>query len=114
MINLPWPEAKALSDAAACGEVQAKAVLDGLFGPEQPCFCCDLPIGDSNRMVMLPDPVNLGLALVAPECEGCARLPDRQQREIAVLKAMFPQKRWIARKDGQIGYLKGPPKKRYA
>jgi hypothetical protein len=41
---------------------------------------------------------------------GCAGSPQRHQREVAVLKGMFPKTKFRAPKDEQPGYLQGSPR----
>jgi len=112
MLSLDLSEARDVSERAARGDAEAIAFLSSLFPDTEPCLLCDEPVGAEGKIVMFPDPKTRGWAIVAAECLRCAGSPQRHQRELAMLHAMFPKKKFIAPKDAQTGYLRGPPIKR--
>ena len=112
MFSLDLAEAREVSERAARGDAEAIAFLSSLFPDTEPCLLCDEPVGAEGTILMLPDPKARGWAIVAAECLRCAGSPQRHQREVAVLKGMFPRSNFHAPRDAQPGYLRGPRIKR--
>ena len=94
MLSLDLSEARDVSERAARGDAEAIAFLSSLFPDTEPCLLCDEPVGAEGTIVMVPDPKAHGWAIVAAECLRCAGSPQRHQREVAVLKGMFPRSKF--------------------
>jgi len=112
MLSLDLSEARDVSERAARGDPEALAFLSSLFPDTEPCLLCDEPVGAEGTITMFPDPKAPGWAIAAAECLRCAGSSQRHQREVAVLKGMFPKTKFRAPKDEQPGYLRGPRIKR--
>jgi hypothetical protein len=108
MRSLDLSEARDVSERAARGDAEAISFLSSLFPDTELCFLCDQAVGATGSCSMFPDPRSPGMMIVAAECLACARSPNRQRRELAMARAMWPKSRFRAPKDIQPNYLRGP------
>ena len=111
MRSLPLSEAREWHQRLGRGDAEAIVFYAGLFTANDPCWLCDEPVGASPYNVTFQDDGAPRLAVIAPECVNCHNSPDRDQLQLAMMRAMWPRAKMRRHRDSAPGYMRGPPPK---
>ena len=72
------------------GDAEAREFFSSIFEDGAACWMCDAAIVGQAVVSVFPDPKNPKMALLAATCPACMALPNRREREKAMLRAMWP------------------------
>lgn len=102
---VPIADAARLVRKLNAGDADAAEFFSSIFEDGAACWMCDAPIGGRAVVTVFPDPRSPAQALLAPTCDACMGLPDRKDRERAMLRAMWPELRWKSPKEAVAEWL---------
>ena len=85
------------------------AFWHAIFNAEDTCFLCDEPVGEQRIVSLWQNPRNAGLYDATAMCAACFALPAevRRQKELRMLRAMWPGAKWRPNKGSNKEYLRG-------
>jgi hypothetical protein len=105
LASIPIADAGRLVRKLNSGDAEAAEFFSSIFPDAAPCWLCDQAIEGSATVTLFPDPRDQKMALLAPTCGPCMALPDRRDREKAMLDAIWPERRWKTPKDAVAEWL---------
>lgn len=102
---IPTADAARLVAKLNAGDAEAAEFFSSIFPDGSCCWMCDAAIEGQAVVTVFPDPRSPAQALLAPTCGGCMALPDRRQREQAMLNSIWPERRWKTPKEAVAEWL---------
>jgi hypothetical protein len=105
LASIPTTDAARLVAKLNAGDAEAAEFFSSIFEDGAACWMCDDAIVGQAVVSVFPDPKNPKMALLAATCPACMALPDRKDRERAMLRAMWPELRWKSPKEAVAEWL---------